>query len=49
MTKTLIKAPFRADHVGSLLRTERINEARKDLQGGNITNTGSKSNRNRRN
>jgi 5-methyltetrahydropteroyltriglutamate--homocysteine methyltransferase len=29
MTKTLIKAPFRADHVGSFLRTEPIKEARK--------------------
>lgn len=28
MTKTLSKAPFRADHVGSFLRTEPIKEAR---------------------
>ena len=37
MTKTLVKAPFRADHVGSLLRPERIHQARKDFQAGNIT------------
>ena len=37
MTKTLIKAPFRADHVGSLLRPARIHKARKDFQEGNIT------------
>ena len=37
MTKTLIKAPFRADHVGSLLRPERIHNARKDFQTGSIT------------
>lgn len=37
MTKTLIKAPFRADHVGSLLRPERIHKARKDFHGGNIS------------
>ena len=36
MTKTLIKAPFRADHVGSLLRPERIHQARKDFQSGNL-------------
>jgi 5-methyltetrahydropteroyltriglutamate--homocysteine methyltransferase len=37
MTKTLVKAPFRADHVGSLLRPERIHQARKDFQAGNLT------------
>ncbi|MFD2214638.1 5-methyltetrahydropteroyltriglutamate--homocysteine S-methyltransferase [Metabacillus endolithicus] len=37
MTKTLVKAPFRADHVGSLLRPERIHQARKDFQEGNLT------------
>jgi 5-methyltetrahydropteroyltriglutamate--homocysteine methyltransferase len=37
MTQTLIKAPFRADHVGSLLRPESIHNARKDFQEGNIT------------
>jgi len=37
MTKTLIKAPFRADHVGSLLRPERIHKARKDFHDGQIT------------
>lgn len=38
MTKTLVQAPFRADHVGSLLRPERIHQARKDFQEGAITN-----------
>lgn len=37
MTQTLVKAPFRADHVGSLLRPERIHQARKDFQAGIIT------------
>ncbi|PLR92653.1 5-methyltetrahydropteroyltriglutamate--homocysteine S-methyltransferase [Bacillus sp. T33-2] len=37
MTKTLVKAPFRADHVGSLLRPERIHKARKEFQEGHIT------------
>ncbi len=37
MTKTLIIAPFRADHVGSLLRPERIHNARKDFRDGIIT------------
>lgn len=37
MTKTLVKAPFRADHVGSLLRPESIHQARKDYQEGNIS------------
>ncbi|GAA0345010.1 5-methyltetrahydropteroyltriglutamate--homocysteine S-methyltransferase [Bacillus carboniphilus] len=37
MTTTAIKAPFRADHVGSLLRPERIHQARKDFQAGNIS------------
>ncbi|MBY0098131.1 5-methyltetrahydropteroyltriglutamate--homocysteine S-methyltransferase [Mesobacillus maritimus] len=37
MTKTLVKAPFKADHVGSLLRPERIHQARKDFQAGNLT------------
>ena len=31
------KAPFRADHVGSLLRPERIHKARKNFQEGTIT------------
>lgn len=34
---TTTKAPFRADHVGSLLRPERIHKARKDFQEGNIS------------
>src|SRR5699024_6099752 len=37
MTKTITKAPFKADHVGSLLRPERIHQARKDVQEGKIT------------
>src|SRR5690625_4923685 len=37
MTKTFVRAPFRADHVGSLLRPERIHKARKDLQENKIT------------
>lgn len=37
MTKTLIKAPFKADHVGSLLRPERIHKARKDFKEGAIS------------
>jgi len=37
MTKTLIKAPFKADHVGSLLRPESIHKARKDFKEGKIS------------
>ncbi|GAE91106.1 cobalamin-independent methionine synthase II [Gracilibacillus boraciitolerans JCM 21714] len=37
MTNTNVQAPFRADHVGSLLRTERIHNARKDFQEGNLS------------
>ncbi|OXS79924.1 5-methyltetrahydropteroyltriglutamate--homocysteine S-methyltransferase [Domibacillus enclensis] len=37
MTITAIKAPFRADHVGSLLRPEAIHKARKQFAEGNIT------------
>jgi methionine synthase II (cobalamin-independent) len=37
MTQTQVKAPFRADHVGSLLRPERIHQARRDFQEGKIT------------
>lgn len=37
MTKTLVKAPFKADHVGSLLRPESIKKARKDYQEGKIS------------
>ncbi|WP_338470841.1 5-methyltetrahydropteroyltriglutamate--homocysteine S-methyltransferase [Niallia sp. XMNu-256] len=40
MTTTLVKAPFRADHVGSLLRPESIHQARKDYQEGKITAEG---------
>ncbi|UJL47708.1 5-methyltetrahydropteroyltriglutamate--homocysteine S-methyltransferase [Virgibacillus sp. NKC19-16] len=37
MSITLIKAPFRGDQVGSLLRPENLHEARKEFQEGNIT------------
>ncbi|MDT8860240.1 5-methyltetrahydropteroyltriglutamate--homocysteine S-methyltransferase [Alkalihalobacillus sp. MEB130] len=37
MTKTLTKAPFKADHVGSLLRPERLHIARKEFKEGIIT------------
>lgn len=37
MTKTITKAPFKADHVGSLLRPERLHEARKGFKEGNVT------------
>jgi 5-methyltetrahydropteroyltriglutamate--homocysteine methyltransferase len=36
LTKTLVKAPFKADHVGSFLRTEPIKEARKAFANGEI-------------
>ncbi|MGE6369901.1 5-methyltetrahydropteroyltriglutamate--homocysteine S-methyltransferase [Planococcus kocurii] len=34
--KTVEKAPFKADHVGSLLRPESIHQARKDFKDGKI-------------
>ena len=37
MSITLTKAPFKADHVGSLLRPESIHQARKDFETGNIS------------
>ncbi|WP_186580104.1 5-methyltetrahydropteroyltriglutamate--homocysteine S-methyltransferase [Aquibacillus kalidii] len=37
MTKTLTKAPFRADHVGSLLRPDSIHIARKKFNDGLIS------------
>ncbi|PAD26671.1 5-methyltetrahydropteroyltriglutamate--homocysteine methyltransferase [Niallia circulans] len=37
MTKTIIKAPFRADHVGSLLRPQSIHDARKNFADGVIS------------
>ncbi|GGH84673.1 methionine synthase II (cobalamin-independent) [Pullulanibacillus pueri] len=37
MTKVLTQAPFRADHVGSLLRPVNLLEARQDFQEGRIT------------
>ncbi|MBO0959342.1 5-methyltetrahydropteroyltriglutamate--homocysteine S-methyltransferase [Neobacillus sp. MM2021_6] len=36
MTKTAVKAPFKADHVGSFLRTEAIKEARNAYTNGVI-------------
>lgn len=37
MTKTIVKAPFRADHVGSFLRPERLKKARVQKENGEIT------------
>jgi 5-methyltetrahydropteroyltriglutamate--homocysteine methyltransferase len=37
LTETLTKAPFKADHVGSLLRPESLHNARKKFQEGDIT------------
>jgi 5-methyltetrahydropteroyltriglutamate--homocysteine methyltransferase len=37
LTKTITKAPFKADHVGSFLRPERIKQARLQKQNGEIT------------
>lgn len=37
MTTTITKAPFRADHVGSLLRPDRLHEARSEFKKGNIS------------
>jgi 5-methyltetrahydropteroyltriglutamate--homocysteine methyltransferase len=37
MTTKTITAPFKADHVGSLLRPDRLLEARKNFQAGQIT------------
>src|SRR5690606_18225332 len=37
MSQTTITAPFRADHVGSLLRPENLLKAREDYKNGNIT------------
>ena len=34
---TAIQAPFRADHVGSLLRPENLHQARKEFKEGTIT------------
>ncbi|MFS0749868.1 5-methyltetrahydropteroyltriglutamate--homocysteine S-methyltransferase [Oceanobacillus sp. 1P07AA] len=36
MTQTLVKAPFKADHVGSFLRTEPIKEARQAYLDGKL-------------
>ena len=41
MTTTLVKSPFRADHVGSLLRPESIYKARKEYKEGNHGRTAS--------
>lgn len=37
MSKNSFQAPFRADHVGSLLRPENLLKAREDYKNGNIT------------
>lgn len=39
MTITLTKAPFRADHVGSLLRPDNLHEARIQFKEGSLTAT----------
>ncbi|MBG9472263.1 5-methyltetrahydropteroyltriglutamate--homocysteine S-methyltransferase [Priestia megaterium] len=39
MTKTLVKAPFKADHVGSFLRTTPLKEAREAYANGVINKT----------
>jgi methionine synthase II (cobalamin-independent) len=39
MSITLTKAPFRADHVGSLLRPESIHHARKEFKNGAISSS----------
>ncbi|MQR87241.1 5-methyltetrahydropteroyltriglutamate--homocysteine S-methyltransferase [Bacillus megaterium] len=38
MTTTLTKGPFKADHVGSFLRPERIKQARLQVENGEMTN-----------
>src|SRR5699024_12468253 len=38
MAKVTTKAPFRADHVGSLLRPDRLHEARSKFKEGDISN-----------
>lgn len=43
MTKTLVKAPFKADHVGSFLRTTPLKEAREAYANGQISKTTLKS------
>ncbi|WP_248562328.1 5-methyltetrahydropteroyltriglutamate--homocysteine S-methyltransferase [Niallia sp. NCCP-28] len=37
LTKTLVRGPFRGDHVGSFLRPERLKNARLQKQNGEIT------------
>ncbi|MER2140746.1 MAG: 5-methyltetrahydropteroyltriglutamate--homocysteine methyltransferase, partial [Priestia megaterium] len=37
MTTTLTKGPFKADHVGSFLRPERIKQARLQVENGEMT------------
>lgn len=43
MTKTLLKAPFKADHVGSFLRTTPLKEAREAYANGKINKADLKS------
>lgn len=43
MTKTLVKAPFKADHVGSFLRTTPLKEAREAYANGKINKADLKS------
>lgn len=37
MTTRTVKGPFKVDHVGSLLRPERVKQAREEYQAGSIT------------
>src|SRR5699024_3350996 len=37
INQTALKLPFRGDHVGSLLRPERLHVARKEYKNGNVT------------
>lgn len=37
MSNVMMKAPFRADHVGSLLRPDRLHEARSEFEQGQIS------------
>ena len=37
MITTLTKGPFKADHVGSFLRPERIKQARLQVENGEMT------------
>ena len=42
MTKTIVKYPFKVDHVGSFLRTEKLKQARSDYKNNQIDQSGLK-------